>query len=237
MSSLTRKPIVLTFDDDVDINKAVTLFLNHIGFQTVTTTTPELFQSKLQTICPDVCLIDIMYKNQPVGFDLVKMVRDKYKNKVPIIVMSGNSDLFTVTHTIELGANDFIMKPIDKDLLISKVSRFAASGDLVENKYPSAFLPQEGEPGIMTIEMDAFEVDEFGITIKSPHVITKGSVLQISGPLIWDITGNQNTLLMTISNTWLLPNSIQIFAAYAEFDNTNDALMTSVRKWLTKMVK
>ena len=236
MITTNKKPVVMTFDDDNDINKAVSLFLNNIGFQTITHDRPEALLKKLETMIPDICLVDIMFNGQPVGFDIVKKIRSRLHVKVPIIVMSGNSDLFTVTHAIELGANDFIMKPIDKDLLISKISRFAASGDIVENKYPSKQIKDEDiVPSTLSIEFFATELDEFGITIQSPHVITKGTVLQVGGLLIRDITETENALMMSITNTWLIPSS-QNYGAYAEFDHTNDKLMTSVRKWLSKKV-
>lgn len=90
---MQKKPVLFAVDDDADITRAISLFVSNIGFQVATFNTPEQYLAKLQNQAPDICLIDIMYANQPHGFELVQKTRAIFKGSVPIIVMSGNTDL------------------------------------------------------------------------------------------------------------------------------------------------
>jgi len=77
------------------------------------------------------------------------------------------------------------------------------------------------------------EVDEFGVKIVAKHLLNKGSVFRLDSPLLHEITGSAESHLFTVSATWV--DEVEgMYAAFAEFDATNENLMASVRRWLSQ---
>ena len=70
---------------------------------------------------PDVILLDIM---MPVmdGFDVLKELRSKGKLKdTAVVIISALTDISSIAKGIELGADDYLSKPFDKNLLLEKI--------------------------------------------------------------------------------------------------------------------
>jgi two-component system response regulator MtrA len=53
------------------------------------------------------------------GLDLVKQIRDD--SDVPVIVLSRNKDIHTLVKAFDLGANDYIVKPLNKQIFIARL--------------------------------------------------------------------------------------------------------------------
>lgn len=79
----------------------------------------------------DLVITDYYLKNKETGDDIIAFVRgfdDIDKARVPILVLSGETDQTKRTSLLRQGANDFIIKPYDNDELIVR------SSNLIENK-------------------------------------------------------------------------------------------------------
>jgi len=76
----------------------------------------------LQRCRVDFILLDWNLSTEMTGLDVLKIIRnlDKHKN-IPIIIVTGESDKANVIGSIKYGANDFVIKPIDKKLLSDKI--------------------------------------------------------------------------------------------------------------------
>lgn len=76
-------------------------------------------------------ITDYYLKDQETGDDLISFVRsfnDSNKSRIPILVVSSESDQTKRTALLRSGVNDFIIKPYDEDELIVR------SSNLMENK-------------------------------------------------------------------------------------------------------
>ncbi|MFN0730107.1 response regulator [Polaribacter gochangensis] len=76
----------------------------------------------IETHNPDLILTDIMmaYVN---GLEVISHVRNKLKLKTPIIVFSASGQEEMVVKAFDLGANDFMAKPLSPNELIIRVKR------------------------------------------------------------------------------------------------------------------
>lgn len=76
----------------------------------------------IETHNPDLILTDIMmaYVN---GLEVISHVRNKLKSKTPIIVFSASGQEEMVVKAFDLGANDFMPKPLSPNELIIRVKR------------------------------------------------------------------------------------------------------------------
>lgn len=109
---------ILLIEDNIELSNLIEVFLKKEGFSFMCVSTGEDAIQWLHT--HDVCIIllDILLP-QMDGFTVCKHIRQE-KN-IPIIIMStcsGKSDKLT---GFELGADDYIEKPIDPDLLCAKI--------------------------------------------------------------------------------------------------------------------
>ena len=72
---------------------------------------------------PDLIILDI---DMPVinGFDLLKMIKGmEHLKDVPVIFLTSNSDKEHVVKAVAGGAVDYVVKPIDVDILSGKIEK------------------------------------------------------------------------------------------------------------------
>lgn len=54
-----------------------------------------------------------------LGLDLIKQIRDD--SDVPVIVLSDTNNIHTLVKAFDLGANDYIVKPLNKKIFIARL--------------------------------------------------------------------------------------------------------------------
>ncbi len=77
--------------------------------------------SFLKTQRPDLIILDI---DMPEinGYEMLRMIREKEDLKeIPVIFLTSNGDKNHVVKAVAGGANDYVVKPIDEDILLEKV--------------------------------------------------------------------------------------------------------------------
>lgn len=75
----------------------------------------------LKTKTPDLIILDI---DMPEinGYELLKMIKElEHLKEVPVIFLTSNGDKNHVVKAVAGGANDYVVKPIDEDILLDKV--------------------------------------------------------------------------------------------------------------------
>ena len=109
--------------DDEAVNvRVVRKLLNRLGYQNLTSTTDSTqVLELLRRQQPDVLLLDVMMP-EVSGFAILKaMQSDDALRSIPVLVLTAMSDRKTRLTSLELGANDFLEKPIDQAELSPRV--------------------------------------------------------------------------------------------------------------------
>jgi len=76
----------------------------------------------LKTRRVDFVLLDWNLSTKMTGLDVLKVIRSSENlKKLPVIMITGESDKQNVIESIKNGANDFAIKPIDKKLFAEKI--------------------------------------------------------------------------------------------------------------------
>jgi CheY-like chemotaxis protein len=118
----------LVVDDTRIAATIIAQALNLLGYQAEVAYSPRVAIESISKRVPDVILLDI---NMP-GIDGVEVCRylrrDPRTEKVPIIAMSSEAEEETVDRVYEAGANAFLAKPIDIDILERALNRILKSG-------------------------------------------------------------------------------------------------------------
>ncbi len=123
---------ILTVDDDPDIVLAVRMCLEDAGHEVFEASNGEEGLRQVAEVKPDLIILDVMMDTPTTGFQMALRLRNPdptspladYKD-VPILVLSSihsTTDLRFGPDENYLPIEEFIDKPIDLDLLVSKVN-------------------------------------------------------------------------------------------------------------------
>jgi len=114
-------PIVLVVDDDLTMRKLVRASLEPSGFKVEELTDGLQVLSFLSHIHPDVILLDLMMPGMD-GFATCAALRKLPEGEqIPVMMMTGLDDLESINRAYEIGATDFITKPINLAILPHRI--------------------------------------------------------------------------------------------------------------------
>lgn len=114
------KTKILLVDDEKDIVEFLQYNLNQEGFAVITANDGLEALDKVSKK-PDLIILDVMMPKMD-GYETCRRIRaiDDYKN-IPIIFLTAKSSELDEIHGLNLGADDFIQKPISPKKLIARV--------------------------------------------------------------------------------------------------------------------
>jgi diguanylate cyclase (GGDEF)-like protein len=161
---------VMMVDDEPILIELVGAFLEEAGYRDFHgETDPRRALPRMRAELPDVLLLDLMMPGLS-GFEVLRQVRaDPQLQQVPVIVMTSASDARTKLRVLELGATDFLEKPVDPSELVVRLRNtlaFKAYRDrsawfdmltglpnrrLMITQMATALRRQQGEPGVCAL--------------------------------------------------------------------------------------
>lgn len=109
---------ILIVDDDTEIRKLITIYLENEGFETIQLANGEEAVQFLQSIDVDLILLDVMMPKMN-GIEACMKIREE-KN-TPIIFLSAKSENLDKIQGLISGADDYITKPFNPLELIARV--------------------------------------------------------------------------------------------------------------------
>ncbi len=114
---------ILIVDDESDNRELLQLVLNWEGFETLTARSGEEALAIAADQPLDLVLLDLMMPGLD-GFEVTtRMKRSLITRKIPIVVVSAMNDDITRRRVLEVGADEFVGKPIDRSDLCQRVRR------------------------------------------------------------------------------------------------------------------
>ena len=227
------KPKVLILDDDADFNQMITHVLSKFGIESATFSVADEYLAEIKRLPPALCIIDLNLGPPRSGLNVPERIRKELGGHMPVFIASSESDRQVIAHAIESGASDYLLKPLDRKLLTSKLMNYLSSRELNEASWEFD-QASEGELSCtLSSDIEIVEVDELGLKIQLPHLTPKGTPLLLEGAWLEQLTGSARPRLVSVTSTWVSPDT-GLYGAYVEFDLTDDALIASLRAWITK---
>ncbi|SFR71898.1 response regulator transcription factor [Anaeromicropila populeti] len=185
------KQKILIVDDDNNIAELISLYLTKECFDTRIVNDGEEALTAFSTYEPNLILLDLMLP----GIDGYEVCREIRKiSSTPIIMLSAKGEVFDKVLGLELGADDYMIKPFDSKELVARVKavlrRFQPkptslpqiseqTGDYV--KYPDLLINQTNYSVLYygeTIEMPPKELELFYFLASHPNqVFTREQLL------------------------------------------------------------
>lgn len=113
-----NKQKILIVDDDENIAELISLYLTKECFDTKMVYNGEDALRAFDTYQPNLILLDLMLP----GIDGYQVCREVHaKSSTPIIMLSAKGEVFDKVLGLELGADDYIMKPFDSKELVARI--------------------------------------------------------------------------------------------------------------------
>lgn len=115
---MADKQRILIVDDDENIAELISLYLVKECFDTQTVHDGESALTAFTEFAPNLILLDLMLP----GIDGYQVCREIRKtSSVPIIMLSAKGEVFDKVLGLELGADDYMIKPFDSKELVARV--------------------------------------------------------------------------------------------------------------------
>jgi DNA-binding response OmpR family regulator len=111
-------PLVTILDDEPAIREILTQTLEEAGFRTMGFARATEFEAALKTTTPDVCLVDLSLPDRD-GLSLVH--RLALEQGATVIIISGRAQVQDRVTGLELGADDYIIKPFDPAEVVARI--------------------------------------------------------------------------------------------------------------------
>ena len=154
------KTKILLLDDDPNIRQLVRLYLEKEGFDVTEADRGDTALKEFKAAPPNLMLLDVMLPGMD-GWQVCREVR-KVSN-IPIIMLTAKDETFDKVLGLELGADDYVVKPFDAKELVARIKavirRYQNGGESTEKEL--AF------PGL-TINMSQYTVTYMGKEMDMP---------------------------------------------------------------------
>ncbi len=161
-----NKQKILIVDDDSNIAELLSLYLTKECFDTKMVYDGESALLAFDSYKPNLILLDLMLP----GIDGYQVCRElRMRSNVPIIMLSAKGEVFDKVLGLELGADDYIMKPFDSKEIVARVKavlrRYQTIPDPVTSIEPSGKYVEY--PGIV-INLTNYSVTLDGEKVEMP---------------------------------------------------------------------
>jgi len=158
---LVNKKRILIVDSDIEFVKPISAFLSKSGFEITICidgikAVKEANSGQYQLILLDIILPNIN------GFELLKSLRSS--NKAPIMILTSQNELFDKIYGLEIGADDYLTKPMNQRELLARINAIFRRIRKVEQQ---------------PIELD--DINDISISLSTREVYCCGNILQLTG--------------------------------------------------------
>ncbi len=109
---------ILVVDDEPQVREVLKLYLSRDGFRVQTAADGQAALDAFQTHAPDLVVLDLMLPRLD-GLEVFRRIRAR--NATPIIMLTAKGDEFDRVLGLELGADDYIVKPFSPREVVARV--------------------------------------------------------------------------------------------------------------------
>ena len=162
---MANKQKILIVDDDENIANLISLYLTKECYETRIEHDGQTALDAFKENAPNLNLLDIMLPGLD-GYEVCREIRRE--SKVPIIKLSAKTEVFDKVLGLELGADDYIIKPFDSKELVARVKA-------VLRRYTEAPAPVEKKPDEKRVEYK-----DLIINLSNYEVIYKGKPVEMT---------------------------------------------------------
>jgi two-component system phosphate regulon response regulator PhoB len=140
---------IFIIEDDEDIQELIRYNLSKEGFHTIAALSGEDGLKKIKKDPADLLILDLMLPGMD-GLEVCRILKkDEKMQHIPIIILSAKGEESDVVTGLELGADDYIVKPFSPNILIARIKSVLRrkSAEPVDSTHPLIIHDLEIHPG------------------------------------------------------------------------------------------
>lgn len=150
---------VLVVDDDNNICEVLNMYLKSSGYDTRVVYDGKRAQEEFINYKPDLVILDVMIPSVD-GIDVLKWIRRE--GSAPVIMLTAKGDTFDKVLALELGADDYVVKPFEPKELMARVKavmrRYSIDSTNKEVLHFSELI----------VDANSYKVEYKGVEVKMP---------------------------------------------------------------------
>jgi two-component system alkaline phosphatase synthesis response regulator PhoP len=117
------EPVILIAEDERDIRELIVITLQLSGFNVVDVPNGQEAVNKALEILPDLILMDVRMPKM-TGYEACKALKENEKTReIPVVFLSAKGQEAEVSTGLDLGAEEYFLKPFAPDELTVKVNK------------------------------------------------------------------------------------------------------------------
>lgn len=117
----SEKPLVLIADDEQDVVELLRVYLRELGCEILVAKDGEEALAIAQARLPDVVLLDVIMPKRS-GWEVCQALKAVQRtSKIPIVLVTGRGDVKDRLTGLQLGADDYLVKPFDRDQVLKRI--------------------------------------------------------------------------------------------------------------------
>lgn len=151
---------ILIVDDDTNICELLRLYIEKEGYEASIANDGETALKMFDSVNPDLVLLDIMLPGLD-GWQVCREIRKK--SSCPIIMLTAKGEVFDKVLGLELGADDYVVKPFEAKEVIARVKAVLRRSG-VQNQKKAKEVSYDG----LYINMENYELRVRGKQIDTP---------------------------------------------------------------------
>ena len=153
------KTKIMVVDDDPNIRELVRLYLEKEGFEVTCAERGDEAVKMFRATPPNLMLLDVMLP----GMDGWQVCREMRKiSNIPIIMLTAKDETFDKVLGLELGADDYIVKPFDMKELVARIKAVIRRFQVAEAPEKELVFPG------LTINISQYTVTYMGKPLEMP---------------------------------------------------------------------
>ena len=158
---------ILVVEDDIKLNQLVCTYLNDNGYAAKGCLNPNEAYDLMYNSLFDLIISDIMMPKID-GYEFAETVRDINKT-IPILFMTARDDIASKRKGFQAGIDDYMVKPINMDELVLRVSALIRRANIMNEKKLTV--------GNLIMDADAISVtvdgEEIPVTVREFNILYK----------------------------------------------------------------
>jgi DNA-binding NarL/FixJ family response regulator len=168
--TVEKRGRILVVDGDDGFRVLVSSLLNRVGYQTYEAATGEEALAAVHPERPALVLLDVRLPGL-TGYEVCRELRDEFGDELPIVFVSGErTELNDRVGGLLIGADDYLVKPLDQNELLARVRRLLARSASVTSDSASKLTKRELE--VLLLLADGLESEEIaGRLFISPKTV------------------------------------------------------------------
>ena len=151
---------IMIVDDDRNICELLRLYIEKEGFETAIANDGKAAVQMFDSVNPDLMLLDIMLPELD-GWQVCREIRKK--SQCPIIMLTAKGEVFDKVLGLELGADDYVVKPFETKEVIARINAVLRR---IGKKESSPV--KEGHYENLSINLTNYELKVKGVQIDTP---------------------------------------------------------------------